>query len=95
MQNTLSITIGKEKIVSKPWDFEALCMVQENQLNPDIRGIGKTCGGAVDHLFEGTKATQEVLDANPTEKMKLCQKVWAWYIEDMTGKNVETAETVE
>lgn len=95
MQKVLSFTHNKKKYVSKPWDFEAMCRVQEIHVARETDSIGRICGGAVDYLFEGTQATQDVLDASPAEKMRMCREVWAWYLEDMTAKNEEAvnAET--
>ncbi len=71
MQKVLSFTEGKKKYVSKPFDFEAMCLIQEIHVTRETDSIGRLCGGAVDHLFEGTEATQDVLDRNPAEKMQM------------------------
>ncbi len=93
MQKTLSIKVNKKTIVSKPWDFRALCLVQDIHTAGKTNSVGMMCGDAVDYLFEGTEATQEILDANIVEKMVMCRKVWNWYLETMTAlKNVDTPQ---
>ena len=97
MQKVLSFTDTEEKkkYISKPFDFEAMCLIQEIHVTGKTDSIGRLCGGAVDHLFEGTEATQDVLDRNPVEKMKMCKQVWLWYVAAMTGKNVESPQEPE
>lgn len=95
MQKVLSFTEGKKKYVSKPFDFEAMCLIQEIHVTRETDSIGRLCGGAVDHLFEGTEATQDVLDRNLAEKMQMCKQAWIWYIENMTRKNVESPQEPE
>lgn len=95
MQRVLTFKSGKRNFISKPWDFEAMCRVQEAQLS-GAKGIGVTGGNAVDYLFEGTDATQDVLNAAIVEKMDMCRTVIDWYYKDMaelkkkTEKNAET-----
>lgn len=62
MQKTLSIKVNKKTIVSKPWDFRALCLVQDIHTAGKTNSVGMMCGDAVDYLFEGTEATQDVID---------------------------------
>ena len=59
MQKVLSFTEGKKKYVSKPFDFEAMCLIQEIHVTRETDSIGRLCGGAVDHLFEGTCVRQK------------------------------------
>ena len=92
-QRVLTFTVNKKKYVSKPWDFEALCRVQEEQIKQETNSVGRICSNAVDYLFEGTEATQDILDAATAAKMSMCRKVWEWYLEDMSAvKNAETPE---
>ncbi|MCI8521189.1 MAG: hypothetical protein HFE51_10435 [Clostridia bacterium] len=92
MQRVLSFTANKKKYISKPWDFEAMCRVQEIHIKQETNSIGRICGNAVDYLFEGTQATQDIIDASPADKMRMCREVWAWYLEDMTAKNEEAVK---
>ncbi len=92
MQRVLSFTDNKKKYISKAWDFEAMCRVQEIHVKRETDSIGRICSGAVDYLFEGTQATQDIIDANPADKMRMCREVWTWYLEDMTVKNEEAVK---
>jgi len=70
-------------IISRPWDFEAMCLVD------DLRDEGKgkiICGNAaVNYLFEGTAVTDKVLTALDTKaKTALALKCYRWYGEDLS-----------
>ena len=70
-------------IVSKPWDFEAMCRVD------DLRDEGKgklVCGtAAVAYLFEGSAVTGKAIDNLSTPEMsKLAFKCYKWYSEDLS-----------
>ncbi len=81
-QRVLYIKIGRGKIISKPWDFEALCLVDDNRT--ENTSILRICIDAVYYLFEGTKATNEYLHSLSAEKIiQLCADVWEWYLHDM------------
>ena len=94
MQRVLTFTYNKKKYTSKPWDFEAMCRVQEAQLS-GAKGIGMTGGGAVDYLFEGTDATQDILNDARLEKMGMCRTVVDWYYADMEELHKKTAKNAE
>lgn len=82
MQKVLIIKIGKGKIISKPWDFEALCLVDDKRKLQG--GVITRCMDAVTYLFEGTKATNEFLDGLGYKRLgDLCIQVWLWYMEDI------------
>ena len=81
-QRVLTIDIG-ETVVSKPWDFEAMCLVDDAKQ----RGEGQLRMGrdAVFYLFEGTKATDEVLNSLPSETLSdLSMRVFLWYVQDLS-----------
>lgn len=84
MQRTLSITVDGKKVVSKPFTFEDLRRIHEESLNPDSRSVFTAVEDAVDHMFEGTEATQEVLERETVLKGQMCLKVHEWYREDIT-----------
>ncbi|MCI5604394.1 MAG: hypothetical protein MR413_01910 [Clostridia bacterium] len=92
MQHTLTFTHNQKKYISKTWDFEAFCRIHEIHIKKETESLGRICGGAVDYLFEGTEATQDILDAAVADKMRMCREVWKWYQEDINAvaKNAET-----
>ena len=94
MQRVLTFVHNKKKYTSKPWDFEAMCRVQEAHLS-GANGIGIIGGGAVDYLFEGTDATQDVLNDARLEKMGMCRTVVDWYYADMEELQKKTAKNAE
>lgn len=90
MQRTLSFTLDKKKYVSRPFDFEAFCIVNENHIDEDINGLYRCTQPAVSYMFEGTEATEDILGQLDIAKTaKMCQSVWKWYAEALTeaGKN--------
>lgn len=94
MQRVLTFKSGKRNFISKPWDFEAMCRVQEAVCD-GVKGIGKTGGDAVDYLFEGTDATQDILNDAIIEKMIMCRTVTDWYYNDMAELKKKTEKNAE
>lgn len=100
-QRVLTFTFNKKKYISKPWNFEAFCRVQDihtrrrfdsdgKDIGPYTDSIGRIASDAVDYLFEGTEATQDILDTAVSDKMRMCREVFRWYLEDMNAvKNAE------
>ena len=98
MQNILSFTQGKKKYVSKPFDFETMCIINDAHNDPDKKGPLNMCREAVEYMFEGTEATKDVIDAlGLTEHTALCLQLWQMYVDTLAGKNVSApeAETAE
>lgn len=92
-QRVLTFTFNKKKYVSKPYNFRTACMIQEKTLKQaqgENLGIFSVCGDAVDYLFEGTEATQDILEQAISAKMRMCKDLWEMYLEDFTGKNDES-----
>lgn len=86
MQHTLSFEKGDTKYISRPFDFEAMCMINDAH-NSDKRGPLNICRDAVDYLFEGTMADQAVIDSlDVALRASLCIKLWGFYIEAVTSK---------
>ena len=81
-QRVLVIKIGRGRIVSKPWDFEAMCRVDDCL---ERGGLAERAADAVAYLFEGTKATEEFLSNLPQkEQLRLCAAVWGWFMQDLS-----------
>lgn len=82
-QRVLSVKLGKKTIVSKPWDFEAMCLVDDAK-KKSKGGSLRHGANAVYYLFEGTEVTGEVLQKmEPAIFGKLCLKVSGWYSADI------------
>lgn len=95
MQRTLTFTMNKKKYVSKPYDFETACKIDDARYGGEKSGPLNICRNAVDYMFEGTEATQDVIDSLDTAiRARLCVTVWKWYIDDLTAKNVEAPEEI-
>lgn len=88
MQHVLSFEKDKEKYVSKPFDFEAMCMINDAHNDNSKKGPLTICRDAVDYLFEGTQATQDVIDSlDLNVRSEMCIKLWGFYVEALATKN--------
>ena len=97
MQRVLTFVYKKKKYVSKPWNFQAVCLINAKQAESKTEKVDvlETCRDAVDYLFEGTEATQDILDAAVSSKVRMCNEVFRWFIDDLTGKNEESLQEEE
>ena len=88
MQHTLTFTVDKKKYVSKPFDFEAMCIINDPHNDENQKGPLNICRDAVDYMFEGTEATQDVIDSlDLSERSKMCITLWGFYLDALTSKN--------
>lgn len=84
MQQTLSIKVKGDEVISKPFDFETMCIVNDAHYSGK-NGALNFCRDAVLYMFEGTKATEAVINALPVEEHSaLCLKVWKIYTDILT-----------
>ena len=93
MQRVLTFVHNQKKYVSKPWCFGAATLVEKEYLDvAEGEKVTATsvCADAVDYLFEGTEATQDILDTAVSAKMRMCREVMKWFMDDFTGKNEES-----
>lgn len=73
LQNTLSVELSGETIVSQPFDFEAFCLVDDMRygdppLSPMHIGVK-----AVTYMFRETKLTENEIEKLPfAERRRLC-----------------------
>lgn len=88
MQHTLTFKSGSKKYVSKPFDFETMCIINDAHNDSEKRGPLNICRDAVDYMFEGTEATQDIIDAlDAGERTKLCITLWEYYADALSSKN--------
>ncbi|MBD9026760.1 MAG: hypothetical protein EGR09_07785 [Clostridiales bacterium] len=88
MQHTLTFTHNKKKYVSKPFDFEAMCIINDAHNDESKNGPLNICRDAVDYMFEGTEATQDIINSlDVNTRSRLCIELWKFYIEALTSKN--------
>ncbi len=82
-QQTLSLEVGGEIVISRPFDFEAMCLMNDKHSQGNC-GKWTIAANALSYMFEGTKATTEVLKAaNPTELANLCDRLWNMYVTEL------------
>ena len=88
MQHTLTFTKDKKKYVSKPFDFEAMCIINDAHNSGENSGPLSICRGAVDYMFEGTDATQDVINSlDAFVRSKMCITLWGFYVDALSSKN--------
>ena len=88
MQKVLSFTKDKKKYVSKPFDFETMCLINDAHNENAKKGPLNICNEAVSYIFEGTEATQDVLNSiEPGVRARFCIELWNMYIEALSSKN--------
>ena len=88
MQHTLTFTKDNKKYISKPFDFEAMCIINDAHNDDTKNGPLSICRDAVDYMFEGTEATQDIIDAlSVGERSKMCITLWGFYVDALTSKN--------
>ena len=88
MQHTLTFTVDKKKYVSKPFDFEAMCIINDAHNDEKKKGPLNICRDAVDYMFEGTEATQDVIEnMSINDRSKMCITLWGFYLDALTSKN--------
>ncbi len=88
MQHTLTFTKDKQKYISKPFDFEAMCIINDAHNDDKKNGPLNICREAVDYMFEGTEATQDIIDSlDIGERAKMCIELWGFYVDALSAKN--------
>lgn len=90
-QQVLSLDIDGNTITSRTFDFEAFCIINENHIK-GLKGKPSLCKDALVYLFEGTAATEEVLNrCEPWKLAALCNTLWEFYF-DSLDKSMRSPE---
>ena len=94
MQTTLTFTKDGKKYVSNKFNMGIACLINDrhdrnmNAKNYDKVGIFIICNDAVEKMFDGTEATQDVLESLPVRtRTSLCNKLFDIYMEECFSKN--------
>ncbi len=88
MQKTLTFNHKGKKYVSKPFDWKAMCLINEGHNDEKRNGPLMMCTEAADYMFEGTEATQDIIEElDLSQRTKLCTTLWTMYIDVLTAKN--------
>ena len=87
MQHTLTFKKGDKKYVSKPFDFETMCIINDAHNDETRRGPLNICREAVDYMFEGTEATEDIIGSlEAAERAALCMMAWKLYVDALSSK---------
>lgn len=93
-QQTVSIKLGNNKIVSKPFDFEAMCKINEVHGTGNV-GLVSLGNAALAYLFEGTEVTDSVIEALPlSERSALCMAIAHMYLDVIAEANSYRAKNL-
>ncbi len=85
MQHTLTFTHKNKKYVSKPFNFETACLINDIHNSGEKKGPLNICRDALDYMFEGTEATQDIInDMDVKDRVRLCIEIWGFYAETLT-----------
>lgn len=88
MQQTLTFTKDKKKYVSRTFDFETMCIINDAHNGGEKKGPINICKDALDYMFEGSEATQDIIDKLEVgTRSRMCIKLWDMYVEALTEKN--------
>ena len=80
MKQTISVVKEDKTVVSRPFDFEAMCLVDDAHSAAKRPGILRMCRPAVEYMFDGTEAGGEFIKTlDPKEMAALCLEVWDMY----------------
>lgn len=77
---TLKFEYHQKTYISKPFDFEALCLINDHHGDKDT-GIFRMAAPAVRYMFDGTEATSDIINKLPLAEMsRLCREAWEMYL---------------
>lgn len=80
MKQTISVVKEDKTVVSRPFDFEAMCLVDDAHSAAKRPGILRMCRPAVEYMFDGTEAGGEFIKTlDPGAMAALCLEVWDMY----------------
>ncbi len=88
MQHTLTFVKDKVKYVSKPFDFEAMCIINDAHNDENKKGPLSICRDALDYMFEGTDATQDIIDSVDVNERAKMSCTLGFYVDALSSKRV-------
>lgn len=83
MEKVLSFTQNGKEYVSKPFDFEAMCIINEAHNDKNLYGVLMFCRDAVDYLFEGIVSQETINNLDTSVRALFCIDLWGWYVEEL------------
>lgn len=79
--NTVSFKSGGEVIRSRPFDFEAMCMINDRHITGEKEGPMRMCRDAAEYLFDGA---EEFRALEPGAMAAVCMDVWDLYADALS-----------
>lgn len=93
MQHILTFTKNNKKYISKPFDFETMCIINDAHNAGENKGPISICRSGVDYMFEGTEATEDIMNGlEVSERSRMCLELWGFYAEALSSKKARGAE---
>lgn len=86
----LTVEKDGQQISSKPFDFEAMCLINDIHSHNADQGTLRMGARAVSHLFEGTGVTDEDIEKLSVQKRTaMSLQVWNWYCMELESQKNE------
>lgn len=79
-KTTLSINRDGKEYISKPFDFEAMCLINDKHISSEKNGPLRLCADAVTYMFDGVSTDGAFGELSPGEMSRLCMEVWDMYV---------------
>lgn len=78
MQTTLTFEHEGKKYVSKQFDFEAMCLINDHHGDEGF-GVFRMTADAVDYMFRETEGADVVKKLPNGVRARLCREAWGMY----------------
>ena len=78
MKTTLSFKFENKTYTSKPFDFEAMCLINDRH-GDEKTGVFRMTSDCVDYMFRGTDGANVIEKLPNAERAKLCHAAWVMY----------------
>lgn len=78
MKTTLTFEHEGKTYVSKQFDFETLCLINDHHGDEGI-GVIRMTADAVDYMFRETEGAALITKLSPGTRARLCREAWDIY----------------
>lgn len=89
VQETITIEVDGQKVVSRVFDFETMCLVQNKHYSGDRNGSYNMCGDAIPYLFESKLTEKQIEDIPYITKCAMSEKIWGIYYDSFSRSKAE------
>lgn len=79
MKTTLTFDYEGKTYVSKQFDFETLCLINDHR-SIESEGMARMTTDAVDYMFRETEGSAVIAKLSPGTRLRLCREAWDMYV---------------